>query len=420
MKEKFPGFYGIDETREKEIWSAKNTVFIFDTNALLTLYRCEKNTRDVFFSRWEEIKEKVWLPFHICLEFQRNRLNAIKAHVTELDNVGNETKSRVINAVNPEAFDKKFIETIKRYPELQSEFEVMRNEFEERITNFVENNINNRINEADFFTHHDTIRDKIEVLTGDRTGNEPSGEHIKQLSESGLKRYKNKIPPGFEDEKEKKEDTFHYKGTEYFSKFGDWYIWSEILELVARDKKEGVIFVSNDLKEDWIYRVAGKKRGPLESLRTELSEKGGGTSLLLYSTSGFLEKSNYHLSGDKVDKQTIQKMKLAEDSTSRHLSAHRKKSEDESDFVDLYFVYNKEELPTLKSEALDAWINIVLTGISYRKGLELIRRQMSEFDKVISQSGVPQVRKIRFTLASLKLKEIESNLLSQLGEPEEF
>lgn len=418
MQEKFSGFYGTNNNQEEQIWSAENTVFIFDTNALLTLYRCEKNTRDAFFTQWEKIKERVWLPFHICLEYQRNRLNAVKAHVTELENIGSETEARVKNAVSMDNFDKGFVESIKRYPELQREFTALKESFSKSIASFVEKNIHTRIAEANFFTDHDTIRDRIDSLTDSRTGEIPEADYIRKLTEEGEKRYKNKVPPGFLDEKDKKEETFFYKGTQYFAKFGDWYIWKEILELVNRETKKGVIFVSNDLKEDWIYRIAGKTRGPLEALRTELSESGNGTSLLLYSTSNFLKKSNIYLTGTKVNDETIQEMKLAE--TGYHPVSAGSKDDMGFDLSNLCFNFNIYETPQILNEDLDSWTKSILTEIPYKEGLNLLRLQIDELDKVIAMDSIHQIKKIKFSLAKSKLKGIERNLLKQLGEPTDF
>lgn len=78
MKELFSGFYGIDSGSIESILKAKNTIFIFDTNILLTLYRCEESTRNQFFDIWERVKNNCWFPHHVCLEYQRNRLKVIK------------------------------------------------------------------------------------------------------------------------------------------------------------------------------------------------------------------------------------------------------------------------------------------------------------------------------------------------------
>src|SRR5690606_19238091 len=55
----------------------KNAVFIFDTNVLLNLYRYQSSTRDELLKVLDRLKERVWIPNHVGLEYQRNRLSVI-------------------------------------------------------------------------------------------------------------------------------------------------------------------------------------------------------------------------------------------------------------------------------------------------------------------------------------------------------
>ncbi|WP_370622862.1 PIN-like domain-containing protein [Vreelandella alkaliphila] len=51
---------------------------MFDTNVLLNLYGYAKQTREDFFSILQSINEKLWIPYHAGLEYQRRRLNIIR------------------------------------------------------------------------------------------------------------------------------------------------------------------------------------------------------------------------------------------------------------------------------------------------------------------------------------------------------
>ncbi|WP_220124447.1 PIN-like domain-containing protein, partial [Enterobacter kobei] len=79
MKEQFAGFYGPSENEIDEAYKDPKTMFIFDTNILLSLYRCEETTRTQFLDVWRNLKDQVWIPFHVCLEYQRNRLIVIQS-----------------------------------------------------------------------------------------------------------------------------------------------------------------------------------------------------------------------------------------------------------------------------------------------------------------------------------------------------
>ena len=67
--------YYFTEEQYKDIW--ENALFVFDTNTLLNLYRYQEETRREFLAVLDIISDRIWLPHHVALEFQRNRLNVI-------------------------------------------------------------------------------------------------------------------------------------------------------------------------------------------------------------------------------------------------------------------------------------------------------------------------------------------------------
>ncbi|WP_312631326.1 PIN-like domain-containing protein [Pantoea piersonii] len=71
------GVYGVSEKIIANVFTSDTTIFVFDANILLTLYRCEEDTRNRFFEIWEKIKDKCWFPHQVCLDYQRNRLKAV-------------------------------------------------------------------------------------------------------------------------------------------------------------------------------------------------------------------------------------------------------------------------------------------------------------------------------------------------------
>lgn len=311
MKNLFGGFYGASEDETKAFWTSPDSVFVYDTNALLLLYRCERETREAFFSQWEKIRERVWLPYHVCLEYQRNRLTAIKDHVKELRNAGAHISSRVQTAADISDFDAKYAATIRRYDSLRGKVSELANELQGIVDKFVQEQIETRISEADFLTNHDTVRDRISDLIGERIGNPPNEAEIKTLQELGEVRFAKQIPPGFEDAKTKKDDTFTFNRITYQRKFGDWFIWHEILTYASEKKPGALIFVTNDNKKDWLFETGGLIRGPLESLKTELAEKGEGTHFLLYSSASFLNAANAFLEGQATSPEIIKELERA-------------------------------------------------------------------------------------------------------------
>lgn len=361
MKNLFGGFYGASEFETKTFWTSPDSVFVFDTNALLLLYRCERETREAFFSQWEKIRERVWLPYHVCLEYQRNRLTAIKDHVKELRNAGAHISSRIQTAADLNVFDGKYAATIRRYDSLREKVSELAKELQGTVDRFVQEQIETRISEADFLTNHDTVRDRISDLIGERIGNPPTEAEINQLQETGEVRFSKEIPPGFEDAKTKKDETFTFNKITYKRKFGDWFIWHEILEYASENKPLALIFVTNDNKKDWLFETGGLTRGPLESLKTELAEQGEGTHFLMYSSASFLNAANKNLEGQTTSPEAIKELERA---TVKLIQDASENSQTNDFFNYVYELIKKE----FKQQTLQkpSWIRSGLKSHGYR------------------------------------------------------
>src|SRR5262245_28120928 len=75
MKGMFPQYA---EHAAQEFGSAwQHGLFVFDTNVLLNLYRYQAATRDELLNVLGQLSTRIWVPHHVALEFQRNRLKVI-------------------------------------------------------------------------------------------------------------------------------------------------------------------------------------------------------------------------------------------------------------------------------------------------------------------------------------------------------
>ena len=108
----------------------------------------------------------------------------------------------------------------------------------------------------------DKIKD-IEKFISDLGTNEQIGKEIGfkeqlEIIKEGELRYKYKLPPGFKDDKK-----------DGMEKFGDLFVWKEILKLPTNKNINNIIFVTNDEKDDWWRK---DKHGNLE-IRGELLDE---------------------------------------------------------------------------------------------------------------------------------------------------
>jgi hypothetical protein len=297
MRNGFSGFYGVSEDAIGTVFTSAKTIFIFDANIFLTLYRCEEETRNRFFEIWETIKGQCWFPHQVCLEYQRNRLKVVKDSRDALDKIPKKISGSIAE-LKTIIFDGEHNQTISRYSNLKGELNALFEQIESAANNFSENHIDARKKNIDFLTDHDVIRDRIDELTDGRIGPAPANQEvINKLNTSGKTRYKFKTGPGYDDSPAKDKSFYSFDGINYDAEYGDYYVWSQILEYVNEKPNCNVVYVTNDAKSDFYYKIEGKIRGPNESLRTEI-KKHGVAEFLLQNIDTFLHHANEHLNAE--------------------------------------------------------------------------------------------------------------------------
>jgi hypothetical protein len=297
MRNNFSGFYGISEASIGTVFTSEKTIFIFDANILLTLYRCEEETRNRFFEIWNSIKEQCWFPHQVCLEYQRNRLKVIKDSRDALGKIPKKISGSIAE-LKTHIFDGEHNQTISRYSNLKGELTALFEQIENAANNFSEIHIEDRKKNIDFLTSHDVIRDRIDELTDGRIGPAPENqEAINKLNTAGKTRYRYKTGPGYDDSPAKDKTFYSFDGINYDAEYGDYYVWSQILEYVVGKPACNVVYVTNDAKSDFYYKIEGKIRGPNESLCTEI-KKQGVAEFLLQNIDTFLHHANAHLNAE--------------------------------------------------------------------------------------------------------------------------
>ena len=134
-------------------------------------------------------------------------------------------------------------------------------------------------------------------LRNNKVGTSPNDQKaLDDLYKIAESRYKNKIPPGYLDEN--KNDICIDSTLIYKKKFGDYMVWHQILEHAKNQKITDVIFITNDLKEDWWkkYDVSGEKfNQPRPELIDEALNIGGIQNFIMYDSGRFLSHSSKFL-----------------------------------------------------------------------------------------------------------------------------
>jgi len=309
MKKLFSGFYSPTEEQIKASWSNTKTLFIFDTNVLLNLYTYTKNTREDFFKILEKVSDNIWLPYHVGLEYQRRRLNVIKNEKKVFQDIEKYLTSIEKNISNGE-FNK--LKLKQRLPDLFNKSEELHSKIKDLLTIY-RDDVKKWNKEQPDVRSSDSIRKKIDELFDDKVGNPFEQENLNKIFKEGEERYNKKIPPGFEDKKEKeKADNFTYKRLDYIPMYGDLIIWKQIIEKAKDEDIESVVFVTDDVKEDWWYILDsnGKKEiGVRAELREEIYRESSISSFELLTSTSFMKNGKEFLALEEIKEASIAEAK---------------------------------------------------------------------------------------------------------------
>lgn len=290
MRDCFKGFYNPTEDLLQAAWTCEETLFVLDANVLLNLYGYAEQTREDFFDLLESLGEKLWIPYHVGLEYQRRRLEIIR------------DEKAIFNKINDnlEKIDKVFrgdfeqLALKRRFPRLHENTEKLHKEIGKSISSY-KKSVSYWDDKQPCVRSHDPIRKKLNELTAGKVGEAPQDQvWLDNLYKEGKERYENKIPPGYKDNiKSKSEnDSFSYNGLKYDRQYGDLILWKQLINKAKDEEIKNVIFITDDSKEDWWYILEskGKKQiGPHADLQGEIYREANLDIFHMYNTSSFLE-----------------------------------------------------------------------------------------------------------------------------------
>lgn len=282
MRELFGEWYELDQGEIAT--TVKTGTIVLDTNVFLGLYRLNESGRQAVLKVLNAASDRLWMPYQVALEFQRNRLKVVS-------------------------------DESKRYQELRSTAEKQFEAISKSISQFRDDEItmelgnaakkalrklNRKIDKLESAhaislttaRKNDPVRAAIDKLfPKENIGTKPTVEQLAELKKTAKERGLNAVPPGFKDF-EKKDDPS-----------GDYIVWSEMLDYKSTSARP-LLFVTNDSAgDDWYHRVGGQTTGPLQALRNEMAQA---SDYAYHQTTivGFIKLANEHLDA-KVDNKTI-------------------------------------------------------------------------------------------------------------------
>ena len=282
MRDLFPGHY-----QESEPSIGKDTIIVFDTNVLLNLYRYPKPTSDSLLALMDKLAEHLWLPYHVALEYQRNRLGVIaeqKLKFKSAKDVASRSRDDLVRGLEG-------LQLAKRHSTIDPADLIAR--VDSACTQFLDT-LEEQERTFMGVGDDDPIRERLDKALMGRIGPAPSKqESVEEWGELAKSRWDLDLPPGSRDAN--KSEFFVHKGLRYDTSIGDVILWNQLV-LHCREHKSinRVVFVTDDNKDDWWLIVkdsTGPKRvGPRPELVEELAAQSSVASMMMYSSDRFLER----------------------------------------------------------------------------------------------------------------------------------
>jgi len=276
MKNKFLQYYPLSKKTKQKI--LKSGILIFDASSLLDLYTYTLSTIAKVLDILEKNKDRIWLPYQFAFEYHKNRLKNIEKQSKSYEKIIKELEEK-LKKLDSLPCTHPFLDV-----ERKAHFDFKKSFFK------IKKQLDTYNNKNPIWFKKDFVMDKITKLYKNKIGDEFDETSLKKIIEEGQDRHNKDIPPGYSD-KDKKEN-----------KFGDWIGWKQILEK-GRETKESMIFITNDVKEDW-WLLSRDKRiiSPRPELIKEFRIKTG-KYIIFYTMDRFLKTI------DKFNTKAIQEIK---------------------------------------------------------------------------------------------------------------
>lgn len=276
----FPGYFRPSEDELRKMM--KSALIVLDSNVLLNFYRYSTETRKELLDVFSSLKERLWIPHQVAKEFAKNRVNVILEQSDILNNY-----KKKLSEINEHIQEELSKVTNRRQHPIISIDEII-DEFEQIISTHTD-----ELDESRKHLISDDIDDhilaSIESLLEGRIGPAFTEDEYSSAVEKGEKRFKDLVPPGFRDTKKPGD-----------AKYGDWFIWKQMLTK-ASEQKGPVIFITDDGKDDWWWKLKGKTLGVAPKLVEEMQRKAQ-VRVYLYRTVRFMLFAKEYLDSQIEDK----------------------------------------------------------------------------------------------------------------------
>lgn len=230
LKEKLPGVFGDENPKD-----LKNVIVSVDTNILLSLLTINQKAFEDLYNIFKELndKDQMFLTHHVAEEYALGSEDVCRKDGKIYSEV--ENKIDKFLKIDP-VFENEYKERVKDYKKITEEFNKLKKEFK---TYFKKELMKINYNQ----------RGKLIEELFKNTGNPYNKKDLYEIYKEIDFRYAASIPPGFKD-----------KTKDNGNKYGDCLVWFQLMDYAKGEKKD-IVYVTTDVKEDWV--IEGKFRKEL-------------------------------------------------------------------------------------------------------------------------------------------------------------
>src|SRR3569833_204049 len=257
-----------------------------DANVLLNVYRYTDQARSDLLEVLAKLGENLWISHQAVREFWRNRETVLRERkdtaktVKELASEKNKAAQAIRSWANRVCLP---LHDLDRMIEMiDGAFQV--------VSQDIERHDDGQSEKARSSTQEDAVLQELERTLAGHVGSALNKEDYEEAIKEGLRRVELQIPPGYKDKSKSQGE----------QAAGGFLVWKQLL-CEAKLRKCDVVFVTNDLKEDW-WRIApgDLRRGPRPELCNEMRQHAG-VGFFLLRPGSLLEHARHALQVEVQD-----------------------------------------------------------------------------------------------------------------------
>jgi hypothetical protein len=259
----------------EEIAALATPVYVLDTNVLLHLYRYSEAAQVQFLELLRLVRKRLFIPYQVALEFHRNRADVIAEQLAiadktvaaldaEIKNLDVAMDSVLTHKYHP------YIDRSKVLSGLKDALVRSREAIADGSQRY----------HADFGA--DPVLAAVHDVIDGHIGEPFSREELAEIYKEADDRYARQVPPGYKDIKKPAPD-----------RYGDLVLWKEVLRYGAAHNCPAII-VTDDNKEDWIWRTHGRTISIRPEMRREYYDVAN-QPVWLYTPERFMQEASKSL-----------------------------------------------------------------------------------------------------------------------------